>query len=179
MFDATVPHGWHYYWKSAELPPLSDGAIETLAEHAAAQTSPLSYCITFHLGGAVSRVGEEETAFSQRDATHNVNINGVWTEDDEEPERHVEWTRRFHAALEPFARERVYVNFLGDEGAERVRSAYGDKKYSRLTALKEKWDPTNFLRHNQNIEPRRTSVAGQAKEHRQALPSACAHRGPA
>jgi FAD/FMN-containing dehydrogenase len=162
MFDATVPHGWHYYWKSAELPPLSDGAIETLAEHAAAQTSPLSYCITFHLGGAVSRVGEEETAFSQRDATHNVNINGVWTEDDEEPERHVEWTRRFHAALEPFACERVYMNFLGDEGAERVRSAYGDKKYSRLTALKEKWDPTNFLSHNQNIEPRRTSVAGQA-----------------
>jgi hypothetical protein len=159
MFDATVPHGWHYYWKSAELPPLSDGAIETLVEHAAVQTSPLSYCITFHLGGAVSRVGEEETAFSQRDATHNVNINGVWTEDDEEPERHVEWTRRFHAALEPFARDRVYVNFLGDEGAERVRSAYGEEKHERLTALKEKWDPSNFLRNNQNIVPRRPSVA--------------------
>jgi FAD/FMN-containing dehydrogenase len=136
MFDATVPHGWHYYWKSAELPPLSDGAIETL-------------------------VGEDETAFSQRDATHNVNINGVWTEDDEEPERHVEWTRRFHAALEPFARDRVYVNFLGDEGAERVRSAYGEEKYERLTALKEKWDPSNFLRNNQNIAPRRPSVARQ------------------
>jgi FAD/FMN-containing dehydrogenase len=162
MFDATVPHGWHYYWKSSELPPLSDGAIETLVEHAAAQTSPLSYCITFQLGGAVSRVEEEETAFNQRDAVHNVNINGVWSEDDEEPERHVEWTRRFHAALEPFARDRVYVNFLGDEGAERVRSAYGEDKYQRLTALKEKWDPTNLLRHNQNIEPRRTSIARRA-----------------
>jgi FAD/FMN-containing dehydrogenase len=160
MFDATVPHGWHYYWKSSELPPLSDRAIETLAEHAAAQTSPLSYCITFHLGGAVSRVGEEETAFSQRDAAHNVNINAVWTEDDEEAERHIEWARRFHDSLEPFACDRVYVNFLGEEGAERVRSAYGDDKYERLTALKEKWDPSNFLRHNQNIEPRRTSVAG-------------------
>ena len=164
MFDATVPHGWHYYWKSAELPPLSDGAIETLAEHAAAQTSTLSYCITFHLGGALSRVGEEETAFGQRDAAHNVNINAVWTEDDEEPERHIAWAHRFHDALEPFACDRVYVNFLGNEGAERVRSAYGDEKYKRLTALKEKWDPSNFLRHNQNIAPRRTSVAGQAQE---------------
>jgi FAD/FMN-containing dehydrogenase len=156
MFDPTVPHGWHYYWKSAELPPLSDRAIDTLVEHAARQTSPRSYCITFQLGGKLSRVEEEETAFSQRDAAHNVNINGVWTEDDDEPERHIEWTRRFHAALEPFAYDRVYVNFLGDEGPGRVRSAYGEEKYLRLQALKAKWDPTNFLRHNQNIEPRAT-----------------------
>jgi hypothetical protein len=54
------------------------------------------------------------------------------------------------------------VNFLGAEGAERVQSAYGEEKYERLTALKEKWDSSNFLRHNQNIEPRRTSVAEQA-----------------
>jgi FAD binding domain/Berberine and berberine like len=154
MFDSTVPHGWHYYWKSSELPPLSDGAIGTLAENAAAQTSPLSYCITFQLGGAVSRVGEDETAFSQRDAAHNVNINAVWKENDPEPERHVDWARRFHAALEPFACDRVYVNFLGDEGASRVRSAYGEPKYERLATLKEKWDLTNFFRHNQNIEPR-------------------------
>jgi FAD/FMN-containing dehydrogenase len=153
MFDATVPHGWHYYWKSAELPPLSDGAIGILAENAAAQTSPLSYCITFQLGGAVSHVGEDETAFSQRDAAHNVNINAVWKEDDPEPERHVDWARRFHEGLEPFACDRVYLNFLGDEGASRVRSAYGEQKYERLATLKQKWDPTNFFRHNQNIEP--------------------------
>jgi FAD/FMN-containing dehydrogenase len=154
MFDATVPHGWHYYWKSAELPVLCDAAIETLVEHAAAQTSPLSYCITFHLGGAVGRVADDETAFSQRDVAHNVNINAVWTEDDREPNRHVEWARRFHAALEPFASDRVYVNFLGEEGTDRVRRAYGEEKYERLAALKAKWDPSNFLRHNQNIEPR-------------------------
>jgi FAD/FMN-containing dehydrogenase len=168
MFDATVPHGWHYYWKSSELPPLSDGAIDTLAENAAAQTSPLSYCITFQLGGAVGRVGADDTAFSQRDAAHNVNINAVWKEDDPEPERHVEWARRFHTALEPFACDRVYVNFLGDEGASRVRSAYGEQKYERLATLKEKWDPSNFFRHNQNIAPRsatgkrEASAAGDA-----------------
>jgi FAD/FMN-containing dehydrogenase len=153
MFDATVPHGWHYFWKSAELPPLTDGAIDTLAENAAAQTSLLSYCITFQLGGALSRVGEEETAFTQRAAGHNVNINAVWKEHDPEPDRHVEWARRFHAALEPFACNRVYVNFLGAEGTSRVRKAYGAANYERLVAVKEKWDPGNFLRHNQNIAP--------------------------
>ena len=82
MFDPLVPHGWHRYWKSVELPPLTDAAIDTLIEHAAAFTSPRSYCIVFQLGGALARAGEDETAFSQRDATHNVNINAVWTEDD-------------------------------------------------------------------------------------------------
>jgi FAD/FMN-containing dehydrogenase len=154
MFNLSVPHGWHYYWKSWELPPLSDEAIDTLVEHASKLTSPRSYCIIFQLGGALSRVGENETAFSQRDAAHNVNINGVWLEDDEEPQRHVEWTREFFAALEPLAPGRVYVNFLGDEGQDRVRAAYGDEKYERLVALKMKYDPTNFFRLNQNIEPR-------------------------
>ena len=82
MFDPFVPHGWHRYWKSVELPPLTDDAIDTLVEHASAPTSPKSYCIVFQLGGALARVGEDETAFSQRDAAHNVNINAVWTEDD-------------------------------------------------------------------------------------------------
>jgi FAD/FMN-containing dehydrogenase len=167
MFDATVPHGWHYYWKSSELPPLSDVAIEALVENAAAQTSPLSYCITFQLGGALSRVGEQETAFTQRAAGHNVNINAVWKEDDPEPDRHVEWARRFHTALEPFACDRVYVNFLGAEGSSRVRDAYGKANYDRLVALKEKWDPSNFFRHNQNIAPRAATAQTSADD---ALP---------
>ena len=95
MFDPAVPHGWHRYWKSVELPPLTDEAIDTLVEHASAQTSPKSYCIVFQLGGALARVCEDETAFTQRDAAHNVNINAVWTEDDVEGERHVAWAREF------------------------------------------------------------------------------------
>src|SRR5262245_50534554 len=75
--DAFAPHGWHRYWKSVELPPLTEEAIDTLVEHASAQTSPKSYCIVFQLGGALSRVGAEETAYSQRDAAHNVDINAV------------------------------------------------------------------------------------------------------
>jgi FAD/FMN-containing dehydrogenase len=153
MFDPLVPHGWHRYWKSVELPPLTDAAIDTLVEHAAAPTSPKSYCIVFQLGGALARVGEGETAFSQRDAAHNVNINAVWTEEDPDAERHIAWARDFFDAMQPHARGRVYVNFLGDEGADRVRQAYGERQYERLAALKRTYDPTNFFRLNQNIEP--------------------------
>ena len=151
MFDPFVPHGWHRYWKSVELPPLTDDAIDTLVERASAQTSPKSYCIIFQLGGALARAGEDDTAFSQRDAAHNVVINAVWTEGDPEP--HVAWARDFFSALQPHAGDRVYVNFLGDEGAERVRQAYGDRQYERLVELKRAHDPTNFFRLNQNIEP--------------------------
>src|SRR5919109_3664941 len=68
MFDPLVPHGWHRYWKAVELPPLTDGAIDTLVEHASAQTSPKSYCIVFQLGGALARAGEDGAALRPRDA---------------------------------------------------------------------------------------------------------------
>jgi FAD/FMN-containing dehydrogenase len=153
LFDPMVPHGWHRYWKSVELPPLTDEAIDTLVEHAPAPTSPKSYCIVFQLGGAVARVGADETAYGQRDAAHNVNVNAVWTEDDPDGERHVAWARDAFSALRPHAGPHVYVNFLGDEGAGRVRQAYGERQYERLTALKRAYDPTNLFRLNQNIEP--------------------------
>ena len=153
MFDPLVPHGWHRYWKSVELPPLTDGAIDTLVEHASAQTSPKSYCIVFQLGGALGRVGEGETAFSQRGAAHNVNINAVWTEDDPEADRHIGWARSFFDAMQPHAGDHVYVNFLGDEGADRVRQAYDARNYERLVELKRAYDPTNLFRLNQNIAP--------------------------
>jgi FAD/FMN-containing dehydrogenase len=153
MFDPAVPHGWHRYWKGVELPPLTDEAIDTLVAQAAAQTSPKSYCIVFQLGGAVSQVGAEETAFSQRDAAHNMAINAVWTEDDPEPDRHIAWARDFFDAMQPHTSGRVYLNFLGDEGQDRVRAAYGERNYERLAQLKRTHDPTNFFRLNQNIQP--------------------------
>ncbi len=153
MFDPMVPHGWSRYWKSVELPPLTDDAIDTLVEHASAVTSPKSYCIVFQLGGALARVGEDETAFSQRDAAHNVNVNAVWTEEDPDGERHIAWARDFFDALQPHAGGRVYLNFLGEEGGSRVRQAYGARNYERLVELKRAYDPTNFFRLNQNIEP--------------------------
>ncbi len=153
MFDPLVPHGWHRYWKSVELPPLTDDAIDTLVEQSSAPTSPKSYTIVFQLGGALARMGEDETAFSQRDAAHNVNINAVWTEEDPDAYRHVAWARDFFEAMQPHAGGRVYLNFLGEEGGNRVRQAYGARTYERLVELKRTYDPTNFFRLNQNIQP--------------------------
>ena len=153
MFDPSVPHGWHYYWKSLELPPLTDAAIDTLVEHASALTSSKSYCIVFQLGGALSRVAAGDTAYGQRDAAHNVNINAVWTPEDPDGERHIAWARDFFDAMQPHACGRVYLNFLGEEGAARVRAAYGEATYERLVELKRRYDPTNLFRLNQNIAP--------------------------
>ncbi|MDQ4107060.1 MAG: FAD-binding oxidoreductase [Actinomycetota bacterium] len=152
MLDPAFPHGRHYYWKSSELPPLTDDAIEVIVEHCSAITSPHSSVPIFTLGGAVARVGEEESAYSNRSAAHNINIVAAWEPGDPEPERHVEWVRGFWSAMQPHATG-VYVNFMPDEPLERVKAAYGPEKYERLVALKNKYDPTNLFQINQNIRP--------------------------
>jgi hypothetical protein len=151
--DASAPHGWHSYWKSCELPALTDETIELLAEHASRIESPRSYIIMFHMGGAVARVPEEATAYSQRAAVHNVNIDAVWLPVEEDrAEREPAWARAAYESLAPHQLG-VYVNFLGDEGEERVRSAYGEAKYRRLAEIKAKYDPENVFRLNQNLKP--------------------------
>ena len=97
-------------------------------------------------------MGEEESAYSNRSAAHNINIVAAWELGEPEPERHVEWVRGFWSAMHPHATG-VYVNFMSDEPQERVRAAYGPRKYERLVALKNKYDPTNLFRMNQNIRP--------------------------
>jgi FAD/FMN-containing dehydrogenase len=153
LFDPALPHGWHYYWKSWETPPLTDATIDIIVEQTERITTPRSYIIVFQLGGAMARVGEHDTAFGQREEGHDVNINAVWLADDDDGERHVEWTRETYAKLEPHGVGRAYVNFLGEEGADRVRAAYGPEKYARLQALKRQYDPANVLRGNQNVVP--------------------------
>jgi FAD/FMN-containing dehydrogenase len=153
MFDGAVVPGWHYYWKSVELAELSDDAVDAIVEHTERITSPRSYAISFQLGGAMARVGESDTAYAGRSPAFDVNLNGVWLpEEAENAPEHVEWTRSLFGRLEPMARG-VYVNFLGDEGHDRVRAAYGDEKYARLSELKGRYDPTNLFRSNQNIRP--------------------------
>lgn len=152
MFDAGVPHHWGYYWKSHYLPPLSDGAIETMLERAWRKSSPGSYTIVFHLGGAIARHADDETAVSGRDAMHAVNINAAWAEGGPHHED-IAWCREYFAAMQPHATGGVYVNFLhNDEGEARVRAAYGDR-YERLAEIKARYDPANVFRSNQNIRP--------------------------
>jgi hypothetical protein len=152
MFDATVPRGWNYYWKTWEVPRLADRAIETLVDAASDLPTTQSYVIVFQLGGAIARVPEDATAYPQRDAGFNVNINGIWLPG-ESREAPVRWVRELHAALEPFAGGRAYVNFLGDDSTVTVRDVYGPNKHARLVAVKDRWDPDNVFRSNQNIRP--------------------------
>lgn len=151
LFDPALPHGRHYYWKSHKLGPLTDAVIDIIVEHSATITSPLSTVPLFCFGGAMARVPEDATAFTNRDAAHDINIAASWLpEDVGDADRHIDWVRRFFTALEPHSRG-VYVNFTSDDAGERVRTAYSAAQWSRLTALKAAYDPTNFFRLNANI----------------------------
>ena len=150
MLDPMQPAGRNYYWKSDDLLELTDPAIDTIVAHSEAITSPHTIVPLFQLGGVGSQVAEDATAYSHRNAAYALNCNASWTEG--EPERHIQWARDFSTAMQPFSAG-VYVNFLGDEGEERARAAYGPTKFDRLVSLKNKYDPTNFFRINQNIKP--------------------------
>jgi hypothetical protein len=151
MFDPTFPHGRWYYFRSRDVAELSDGLIDVVVDHGLRINSPHTGFPIFHLGGAIADVGEDQTAFNGRSAGHTVNINGI-SETSEGFEEQREWVRGFSSVLEPF-QTGVYVNFLMDEGEERIRDAYGAEKYDRLKDLKRRYDPDNFFRLNQNIPP--------------------------
>ncbi len=154
--DDTVPQGWHYYWKSTNLAGLSDDAISVIADRAYAASSPRSYTVMFHMGGAVARVPHDATAYAARDVAHNINIDGVWLPDEsvERAATETAWARRFLQALQPHRAGSVYVNFLdSDDDAGRVREAYGDHIYRRLAEVKATYDPDNAFHHNKNVLP--------------------------
>jgi hypothetical protein len=125
--------------------------IDILVDHAHRIASPLTVFSIFHLGGAVARVGEDETAFGGRNAGHIVNVIGI-TVDGDGFDKEREWARGLWTDLEPH-HQNVLVNFMMEEGEDRVRQAYGAEKYDRLKALKRKYDPDNLFRLNQNIDP--------------------------
>jgi hypothetical protein len=102
-------------------------------------------------------VSPEETAFAHRDAAFDFNALAVW-EDPSDTDENVAWARGFWEAMQPHAGRGVYVNNLGVEGQDRVREAYGEATYARLAALKDRFDPENLLRLNQNVEPSRAGA---------------------
>jgi FAD/FMN-containing dehydrogenase len=155
MLDDGFPAGRQNYWKSNFLKRLDPEAIQVIVGHVAKAPSPYSAVAIEQFSGAVNRVGINETAFNHRNARYNLLIVGIWL-DPAAKAQNVKWVRELWDAMEPYSSGGVYVNYLGqeaDEGAERVKSAYGREKYARLVALKEKYDPTNLFRLNQNIRP--------------------------
>lgn len=150
-FDPSFPHGWSYYVRSCDISTLSDEVIGIVADYGMRITSPVTSVALWQMGGAVARIGNDATAFNGRNAGFTFNINGnSKTAEGFDAER--QWARDYWTALSPHHTS-VYVNFLMEEGEERVRQAYGSAKYERLKSLKHKYDPANFFSLNQNIKP--------------------------
>jgi hypothetical protein len=151
MFDPSFPHGWWYYMRACDVVELTDDVIDITADHAHRIASPRTAFPIWQLGGAVSRRSEDETAFNGSGAGHAFNITAM-TDTAAGFDREREWARGLWSALEPW-HSSVYVNFLMDEGEDRIRQAYGAAKYERLKQLKRRYDPDNVFRGNQNISP--------------------------
>jgi FAD/FMN-containing dehydrogenase len=152
MADFLWPRGLYAYWKSSFLKSLSDGAIDTMLNFYARTPSPRTVVVIEHNGdSAWNRVPEDATAFGHREWPYNLAVTALWT-DPADSDANIGWTRDFWQAMQPFLANAVYVNYLGEISEQNVRLAYG-RKYERLAALKAEYDPTNFFRMNQNIEP--------------------------
>jgi hypothetical protein len=151
MLDPTAPPRNQYYEKGHFMREISDQAIEILIARFSRVTSPLSGLLFQQTSGAMQR---GNTAYGHRDALYNLGLIAEWV-DPAESEIHVQWTRELWEALQPCATGGVYVNDIGGEAdgdGDLVRAAYGPS-YQRLVEVKNKYDPTNFFRHNQNIKP--------------------------
>jgi FAD/FMN-containing dehydrogenase len=148
--DANFPRGRRYYWKAQFLRELADPAIDVLLESYARAPSG-SLLVLQHVGGAIARIPVNETPYANRDALYDCFPVSIW-DDPADDARHIHWARDLWDAMRPFSTGGVYANNLGDEGTERVEAAFGEN-YPGLLALKNKYDPTNFFRLNQNIKP--------------------------
>ena len=149
--DAGFPLGRQHYWKSSWLKQLSDEAIEVMLGFVTEMPSSNSGVGLQQMHGAASRVDPAATAFPHRDEHYDFLILSQWA-DRSDSEENVRWTRAFFETMQPFFESGVYVNNLGEEGEDRIKEAYG-AHYEQLVALKDKYDPTNLFRLNQNIRP--------------------------
>jgi FAD/FMN-containing dehydrogenase len=154
LADESNPDYIHNYWRSTFLQELSDEAIDLIIEHGDKSQSPLSNVLIQIFNGAVRKIADADTAFAHRGAGFNIGIEAKWI-DPAESAKHIAWTRAISDALKPYSSHTCLVNFLGDEGADTVRAAFGSN-YERLVELKTKYDPTNFFSLNQNVKPRRS-----------------------
>lgn len=149
--DSVFPRGRRYYWKAQFLREISDAAIEALLSAYADAPSPSALAVFQQVGGAIARVPAAATAYGGRDAAYDCFPIAIW-DDPAYDDANIRWARALWTAMRPFSTGAVYVNNLGDEGEDRVQAAYGPN-YEKLVALKDKYDPTNLFRLNQNIRP--------------------------
>jgi FAD/FMN-containing dehydrogenase len=149
------PPGLRNYWTADYLKDFGDDALTVFIEHS--REVPEGTSIQSAMlpgGGAVRDVGEDETPLTSRDADWHMHPFCLW-ENPEDDERCIAWARGIRQAMKPFTTGGVYLNFIGDEGQDRVIAAFGEEKYRRLAKIKAEWDPDNIFRSNQNIKPQK------------------------
>lgn len=151
MFDGLAPKGINSYWRADFVTELSDEAIARHVEHAAKLPTPQSTAHFYPIDGAAHRVGRNETAFSYRDANWAEVIVG-FSPDAADADLIKSWTIAYWEALHPHSAGGAYVNFMMDEGVDRIKATYRDN-YDRLVQIKNRYDPTNLFHVNQNIKP--------------------------
>ncbi len=151
MFDGLYPPGLQWYWRADFVRELSDEAIAQHVKFANALPTMHSTMHLYPINGAAGRVGKHETAWNYRDAIWAQVMVGV-DPDPANNEKTISWTKSYWDALHPYSAGGAYVNFMMDEGEERVKATYGDN-YKRLVEIKTKYDPGNLFRVNQNIRP--------------------------
>ncbi len=153
MLDAGSPRGVREYFKVDSLSELSDETVDTIVDQAEQLPAPFGQLILAPMGGAVGRGDDDAMALTVKDAPWVYFCLAMWM-DPSEDERNVAWARGFHEAMRPFAVGTTLPNFIEpDEGNARLRASYGEEKYARLVALKQRWDPDNVFRLNLNISP--------------------------
>jgi hypothetical protein len=158
LFDGLYPPGLQWYWKADFVTTLSDQAIAAHVEHGSRLPTMHSTMHLYPIDGAAHRVDGTATPFAYREANWSQVIVGV----DPNPanrDRIVSWAREYYEATHPFGAGGAYVNFMMDEGQDRVRASYRGN-YDRLVSVKAKYDATNFFKVNQNIQPAASKAAG-------------------
>lgn len=150
-FDALYPPGHQWYWRADFVNELSDQAIALHVEHGSQMPTMQSSMHLYPIDGAVHRVGRKDTPFDYRDAKWAAVIVGV-DPDPANRDRITAWCKNYWDALHPYSAGGAYVNFMMDEGQDRVQATYREH-YPKLAALKQKYDPGNLFRVNQNIKP--------------------------
>jgi FAD/FMN-containing dehydrogenase len=151
-FDPVYPAGDQWYWRADFVKEIPDAAVEAHAEFGAAMPTWQSTMHLYPIDGAAHDVGATDTPWAYRDAQWGSVYAGV-DKDPANADAIREWTVDYFEALHPYSAGGAYVNMMMDEGQERVKASYG-ANYDRLTEVKAKYDPANFFRVNQNIEPR-------------------------
>jgi FAD/FMN-containing dehydrogenase len=154
MFDPIYPPGYQWYWKADFITEIPDAAIAEHVRFAATMPTPWATMHLYPVDGAAGRKGNDETAWNYRDAKWGMVMVGV-SPDPADNQDLIAWTRDYWAAIHPYSAGGAYVNMMmdaTDEGQDRVRASYRSN-YERLAEIKSTYDPANFFRVNQNIEP--------------------------